>query len=131
MCFGLGLVLSGMCRPSKIASFLILSPSVWDPTLAFVMVSAVGINLITFHFILARSKPVYDERFALPSANARVDTRLVLGAAIFGCGWGLSALCPGPGLVNLFVLSHALFWVIGLALGSIAFEITLKKYEKW
>jgi uncharacterized membrane protein YedE/YeeE len=114
--FGLGLLISGMCRISKILGFLELS-SRWDPSLMFVMASAVGINLISFHFIMKNpSNPVYANRFNIPVAT-RVDAQLIGGAVIFGLGWGLSALCPGPGMINFFVFTNVIFWIIGLAAG--------------
>jgi uncharacterized membrane protein YedE/YeeE len=115
--FGLGLLISGMCRVSKIRGFLILDMNVWDPTLMFVMMSAVIFNFFTFRKILAMDKPVYGEKFGVPNPNAKIDARLIVGAAIFGMGWGLSALCPGPGVVNMFCLTHAIFWVFGLVVG--------------
>ena len=83
----------------------------------FVMASAVGINLFTFHYILKQKKPCHCETFSVPNRAASPDTRLILGAVIFGLGWGLSGLCPGPGLVNMFHLTHAVFWVVALAAG--------------
>lgn len=124
--FGFGLVLSGMCRISKIQSFLVMNEN-WDPTLMFVMASAVAINLVTFHFILNKDTPLKSDKFSVPNRNAKPDLRLFLGAAIFGCGWGMSGLCPGPGLVNMFHLTHALFWVISLAIGQISYEYLNKK----
>ena len=105
-----------MCRVSKITGFLVLNEN-WDPTLMFVMLSAVSINLVTFHKILNSGKPVYAEKFGVPSPTSRVDTRLVVGAATFGCGWGLSGICPGPGVVIFFMVTHASFWILGLILG--------------
>ena len=127
MIFGLGLLISGMCRQSKIQGFLVVDPQVWDPTLMFVMMSAVAINLLTFRFILRKSKPWLSDKFILPNPQAKVDNRLIIGAAIFGMGWGLSAMCPGPALINLFVLTHSVFWMAGMVLGQLGFE----KWWEW
>lgn len=114
--FGLGLIISGMCRVSKILGFLIISDN-WDPSLIFVMASAVGINLISFYFIMKNSSnPRYANKFSVP-LNNKLDLQLIGGASIFGIGWGLSGLCPGPGMVNFFVFTNVIFWILGLALG--------------
>eukprot|EP00347_Sterkiella_histriomuscorum_P004783 403359117 len=119
--FGLGLLISGMLRVSKIQGFLTMS-EFWDPTLMFVMASAVAINLFTFQSILKRDAPAKAETFQVPSSSAKPDLQLIGGASIFGLGWGLSSLCPGPGLVTLFTSTNGMFWVITLVLGQFAFE---------
>lgn len=118
--FGLGLLISGMCRVLKIQSFLIIG-KVWDPSLIFVMLSAVAINFFTFKYVLGKDKPLYGAKFGVP-ARGVIDTRLLGGAAIFGLGWGLSGLCPGPGAICFFTMSEAILWVIALAAGQIAFD---------
>ncbi|CDW73492.1 UNKNOWN [Stylonychia lemnae] len=127
--FGLGLLISGMCRISKILNFLIIDSVVWDPTLIFVMGSAVAINVVTFYFIQKRKYPIYGEKFSIPPRKGKVDLRLVCGAAIFGIGWGFAGLCPGPGLVNFFHETHGLFWVLSLFIGMFTFDYGLKFYE--
>lgn len=97
--FGVGLVVSGMSNPAKVIGFLDLAGD-WDPTLAFVMGGAVMVTLVAFRFVLRRERPVLDKGFSLPQKTA-VDGRLVGGAALFGVGWGLSGLCPGPAVVAL------------------------------
>ena len=97
--FAIGLALSGMTQPSKVIGFLDVTGA-WDPSLIFVMGGAVGLNLITFRLILKRPKPLLEERFDLPWRK-KIDVPLVLGAALFGAGWGLSGYCPGPALVSL------------------------------
>jgi uncharacterized membrane protein YedE/YeeE len=129
--FGLGLLISGMCRISKIQNFLIIG-DVWDPSLIFVMMSAVLINIFTFRYILTKvDKPLLageSGKYGIPP-RGMIDTRLVIGAAIFGLGWGLSGLCPGPGVICLFSLTHAVIWVAALAVGQVAFDIALEKYQ--
>ena len=106
-----------MCRVSKILNFLIIG-SVWDPSLIFVMASAVSITVVTFNYILRKvEKPmVSGDNYCVPPPG-RVDLRLVAGASIFGLGWGLGGLCPGPGVIVFFSMTHALLWVVSLAIG--------------
>lgn len=96
--FGTGLVLSGMTVPAAVIGFL--DPiSGWDPRLAFVMGGAVAVYAIAFRVISRRRRdPWFDVRFHVP-ARRDIDLQLVLGAALFGVGWGLGGLCPGPALV--------------------------------
>lgn len=102
--FGLGLILSGMTDPARVQDFLDLAGR-WDPTLAFVMGGAVLVTLPAFTWLRRVRGPVFAERFGWPAATA-IDRDLVLGAVLFGSGWGLAGLCPGPALVNL-VTGHA------------------------
>ncbi len=125
--FGTGLMISGMCRVTKIAGFLTLTSN-WDPTLAFVMLSAVGINFVSFHFIM-KGHPKFALMFKVP-VNNQIDTQLVGGAAIFGLGWGLSCLCPGPGMINFFVFSDAVFWILALALGQLGYDYYVSRFRK-
>jgi uncharacterized membrane protein YedE/YeeE len=97
--FGLGLIISGMGRRSKILNFLTLY-SGWDPSLAFVMAGAVIPNFFIFKTITAPGKtPAFAPKFEIPS-NRKIDAQLVIGGALFGAGWGVSALCPGPALLG-------------------------------
>jgi uncharacterized protein len=95
--FGAGLVVSGMTQPARIIGFLDVLGG-WDPSLAFVMVGAVTIYTLAYALIRRRARPWFDVRFHTPS-RADIDLPLVLGAAVFGIGWGLGGLCPGPGIV--------------------------------
>ncbi|MGE5453179.1 MAG: DUF6691 family protein [Acidobacteriota bacterium] len=97
--FGVGLAWSGMTNPLKVQDFLDVGGP-WDPSLAFVMGGAVAVTLVTFAWILRRSKPLLAERFYLPSAK-HADRKLLAGAAIFGVGWGLTGYCPGPAIASI------------------------------
>lgn len=97
--FALGLGISGMMNPLKVQGFLNLAGG-WDPSLALVMAGAVTVTFLSFPLIFRRGRPLLDEKFALPSTHT-VDLRLLLGAALFGAGWAISGMCPGPGLANL------------------------------
>ena len=103
LAMGLGLVVSGMSDPAKVLNFLdvaAIRTGGWDASLAFVMAGAVAIAFFGFRIVLRRPRPLFDTRFHLP-ALTQVDSRIVVGAAIFGVGWGLAGICPGPGLVAL------------------------------
>jgi uncharacterized membrane protein YedE/YeeE len=95
--FGLGLVVSGMTRPSKVVGFLDLGGA-WDASLAFVMMGAVGVYALAHRLALRRGTPLLAPRFAMPK-RTELDRRLVMGAALFGIGWGIGGFCPGPGIV--------------------------------
>jgi uncharacterized membrane protein YedE/YeeE len=114
--FGVGLALSGMCNPKKIVAFLTLDDK-WDPSLIFVMISAVGINLITFQLMLHNmEKPKWQGKF--PAPKSEFDLPVILGPIIFGLGWGISGLCPGPGMINLLLLPQGFIFILSLALGQ-------------
>ena len=96
--FGAGLVISGMTQPARIVHFLDPLHG-WDPSLAFVMTGAVAVYATGYAWTRRRlDRPWFDMRFHLP-ARTDIDPQLVTGAAIFGIGWGLGGLCPGPGIV--------------------------------
>lgn len=97
--FGLGLAIAQMTNPLKVQNFLDVAGR-WDPSLAFVMGSAVMITLGGFRLVLRRKAPLLGDRFHLPTL-VHVDRRLVLGSALFGIGWGLTGYCPGPALATL------------------------------
>jgi uncharacterized protein len=97
--FGLGLAVSGMTHASKVLGFLDVTGD-WDPSLLLVLGGAVGVTVIAFRFILRLPAPVLEPVFRLPSAKD-IDGPLVVGAAIFGIGWGISGYCPGPAIASL------------------------------
>ena len=97
--FGVGLALARMTDPRVILGFLDVAGA-FDPSLAFVLGGAVGVGLVAVPLILRRGRPILDSDFKLPLSKT-VDRPLVLGAAMFGIGWGLAGYCPGPALVGL------------------------------
>jgi len=97
--FAAGLGVSGMTQPSRVLGFLNLRGS-WDATLVFVLIGAIIVSLIGFPLVLRRKRPVFEAAFSLPRMT-QIDVRLVSGAALFGIGWGLSGICPGPALVAM------------------------------
>lgn len=120
--FGVGLLISGMTEPSKVIGFLDIFGA-WDATLAFVMAGAVAVSAIGFALARRRRAPVLASRFAWP-ARSDIDAPLVIGSALFGVGWGLSGICPGPALVNLTGLSAPIIvFVATMVLGMFGYEL--------
>ena len=97
--FGLGLSISEMTDPARVLGFLDIAGR-WDPTLVYVMGGALAVTLPLFPWIRTRPKSLLGDALQLPSQSG-IDARLIIGAAIFGIGWGLAGLCPGPALANL------------------------------
>jgi len=97
--FGIGLTVSGMTDPERVRGFLDIFGK-WDPTLVFVMGGAVIVMAIAWRIRARMNKPVFGEKFSLPD-RTDLDTRLILGSALFGIGWGLAGLCPGPAVASL------------------------------
>ncbi len=117
--FSLGLGIAGMTRPSKVIGFLDLFGA-WDPSLVLVMGGAVFVGLVSFALILRRASPVLVSRFVLPARHS-IDARLFLGSALFGVGWGLAGVCPGPALVAAVTGSvPVLAFVAAMAAGLVA-----------
>lgn len=97
--FGLGLIVSQMVNPAKVIAFLDIFGD-WDPSLALVMGGALIVTGIGYRLVWQAKSPAFETRFQVPE-NRQIDTRLVLGAVLFGAGWGLVGLCPGPALTAL------------------------------
>lgn len=119
--FGIGLSVSGMTQADKVINFLDLSHA-WDPSLAFVMLGAIGVHVVLFRFILKRSSPLFAERFGIPT-RSDIDKRLVIGSGLFGVGWALGGYCPGPGIVSVTSAApSALVFMVFLTLGILLFQ---------
>lgn len=120
--FGLGLTVSEMVNPAKVLAFLDLFGN-WDPSLAFVMGGALIVTAIGYRLAWTRPKPVFAERFEVPG-NRQIDTRLAIGAVLFGVGWGLVGLCPGPAISALtFGGVPVIVFLVAMAAGMAIFEI--------
>jgi uncharacterized membrane protein YedE/YeeE len=120
--FGLGLLISGMTEPEKVLGFLDFFGA-WDATLAFVMAAAVIVAGAGFALARGRSAPLFAAKFSWPS-RSDIDAPLVTGSALFGIGWGLSGICPGPALVNLAGLTMPMVvFVAAMVLGMFGYEL--------
>ena len=120
--FGFGLQLSGMTDPIKVLGFLDVLGR-WDPTLAFVMAGALAVSVVGFAQARRRAAPMLAAQYQWPT-RTDVDRPLVIGSMLFGVGWGLAGLCPGPALVNLATLSrNVLVFAIAMVAGMIAKDL--------
>lgn len=126
--FGLGLVISGMTQPSKVLGFLDVFGN-WDVTLAIVMAGALVVVVPGFAFLRRRDASILGATLHWPSRRA-VDRSLIGGAVLFGIGWGLVGLCPGPALANLEGLSPKIFgFVLAMAIGARAQDVLQRVRE--
>ena len=121
--FGAGLLISGMTDPDKVLGFLDIFGA-WDATLAFVMAGAVAVSAGGFALARRRGAPLLASRFLWPTRRD-IDAPLVTGAVLFGIGWGLVGICPGPALVNLAGLSLPVIVFVGaMVIGMIGYEVS-------
>ena len=118
--FGLGLLISGMASPQKVLGFLDLAGPC-DPSLALVMGGAIAVGLLGFALVRKRSTSVLGEPMQMPTRKD-IDAPLVVGASLFGIGWGLAGYCPGPALVGVTAgIPSALIFTVAMLAGMIAF----------
>jgi hypothetical protein len=122
--FGLGLLLSGMVDPAKVQNLLDVFGT-WDPSLAFVMAGAVATAFIGYRVAFRRPAPLLSPQFVLP-AREPIDRRLLLGAALFGVGWGLTGFCPGPAVVSIPLLATGTMVFVPAMLGGIVLARALR-----
>ena len=120
--FGIGLTVSEMLNPAKVLSFLDIFGQ-WDPSLAFVMGGAVVVTTIGFRIVTANKRPYLAAEFHIPT-NRAIDTRLAMGSVLFGAGWGLVGLCPGPAIAALAVGGLPVFvFFASMSAGVVLFEL--------
>ena len=120
--FGLGLILSGMTDPGKVIGFLDIA-GMWDPSLALVMGGAIAVGFFAFAMAKKRTMNFLGGALHLPQSN-QIDKPLVIGAMMFGAGWGLAGFCPGPALVSLASGQiKAAFFVVLMLVGMQVFEV--------
>lgn len=113
--FGCGLTVSQMINPEKVISFLDISGN-WDPSLAFVMGAALTITSIGYRTVLKRKIPLLVDKFQLPS-RGDADAKLIFGASIFGIGWGIAGLCPGPAIASIsFGGNNSIIFVVTMTI---------------
>ncbi|MBS1156852.1 MAG: YeeE/YedE family protein [Proteobacteria bacterium] len=119
--FGLGLIISGMSDPAKVLGFLDLAGH-WDPSLSFVMAGAIALGAIAFKLASRRNASLLGRPMQIPTAR-QIDRRLVVGSTLFGIGWGLAGICPGPAFVLLGTgATKGIVFVLALLTGMGLFE---------
>ena len=127
--FGIGLSISGMINPAKVIGFLDFFGQ-WDPSLAFVMGGAVGVYSLGYLVVSKRQRPLFDEVFQIPTRKD-IDARLISGAVLFGAGWGLAGICPGPAVTILaFGWTKAYVFFIAMAAGVLLYKATVGRAPK-
>lgn len=119
--FSLGLMISGMSNPEKVLGFLDIFGQ-WDISLMFVMLGAIAVAFIPFQKAIKSPKTLFNEQIQLPT-NTQIDQRLIVGASIFGIGWGIAGICPAPAL-TLIGLGHfeALYFIVAMLLGMFIYR---------
>lgn len=127
--FGLGLLLSGMTDPGKVLGFLDLFGN-WDPSLALVMGGAIGVGVFAFALAKKRTVSFLGGAMRMPTSH-QIDQRLIVGALMFGAGWGLAGFCPGPALVSLAAgQPKAVVFAVFMVVGMIVFEVLDRRSQK-
>lgn len=133
--FGLGLIISGMANPAKVQNFLDLfgtSTGMWDPSLAFVMGGAILVTAPGYWLLKKRGQPFFASNFQFPTRKD-FDRKLIIGASIFGIGWGIGGFCPGPaitaipyGIISNTAGANTLIFVVAMLVGMGLVKTTLK-----
>ncbi|GAA0839348.1 hypothetical protein DET50_12822 [Marinobacter pelagius] len=127
--FGFGLILSGMANPEKVLGFLDIA-GLWDPSLAFVMGGAIIVGVVAFAVARRRTLSFLGFNMKIPS-HTHIDKRLVIGSLMFGIGWGIAGICPGPGIVALGAgETKAAVFVVSMVAGMAIFELIERNRAK-
>jgi len=120
--FGIGLLVAGMANPAKVLGFLDIAGP-WDPSLGLVMAGAIAVGVIAFALAKHRSHSLLGQPIQLPSVR-QIDRRLIAGSLLFGIGWGIAGICPGPSLVLLGAGEvKGLAFVIAMIAGMFVYEL--------
>ncbi|HSH30888.1 MAG TPA: DUF6691 family protein [Thiohalobacter sp.] len=128
--FALGLGISGMTLPQKVVGFLDFAGGDWDPSLGLVMITSAGVYLLLYPLVRRRTRPRFDARFHVPTRND-IDRPLVAGALLFGVGWGLVGLCPGPAVLAVMSGQPPTFaFFVAMLLGMYAEGSTLRRFSR-
>ena len=114
--FGLGLCVSEMINPTRVIGFLDVFGR-WDATLLLVMAAAVTVAGIGFPLVARRAKPILADKFVVPE-KTDIDLRLITGSVLFGVGWGLAGLCPGPAIAALASMSPPILMFVAAMIGG-------------
>jgi uncharacterized membrane protein YedE/YeeE len=112
--FGAGLVVSGLSNPEKVLAFLDVTGN-WDPSLLVVMAVGVIVTAIGYRVVTRRSQPLFEAKFYIPDATA-LTPQLLIGAVLFGTGWGIAGFCPGPAVSGLVFGAIEPWWFVGAML---------------
>jgi uncharacterized membrane protein YedE/YeeE len=112
--FGAGLTISDMVNPARVLNFLDVAGT-WDPTLIFVIAGALGVTIPGYRLVFSRQAPVVGGKFAIPTLGD-IDLPLVCGSALFGVGWGLTGICPGPALTDVVMIEPKIYLFIAAML---------------
>lgn len=124
--FGVGLILSGMTNPEKVLAFLDITGS-WDPSLMFVMLGAIATAFLPFKWAKRHQQSLLGLPLTLPT-KTKIDQRIIIGSVLFGAGWGLAGICPGPAVVNFSIYPFDIAWfMMAMLVGMCLFEW----YERW
>jgi len=124
--FGIGLTVSQMIDPAKVLGFLDIFGD-WDPSLAFVMFGALIISSPFIHLFKNNKKPIFAGFFSY-SNNKKLNKKLIIGSSLFGAGWGLAGLCPGPAIASLALLNtNSVIFVITMFIGFYLSDICKEK----
>ena len=124
--FGIGLLVAGMADPAKVLAFLDLA-GMWNPSLAFVMIGAIVVAILPFRIARVRMQSYLGAAIQLPGAR-QIDLRLLGGSWLFGMGWGIAGICPGPALVLLGTgATKAIVFVTAMLVGMAIFDLIESK----
>ena len=125
--FGTGVTISGMVNPMKVLNFMDISGQ-WDATLIIVMGAGLAVTLAGYRLVFRRMAPLFEPRFKLPVKKS-IDLKLLVGATLFGLGWGISGFCPGPAVASMvFGRAESITFVVAMAAGMVA---TLQFLNRW
>ncbi|MGF1683616.1 DUF6691 family protein [Photobacterium minamisatsumaniensis] len=127
--FGLGMMVSGMVDPHRVIGFLDIAGN-WDPSLAFVMGGALAVFMPSYFLLIKpREKPICEAEFKV-ATHSLIDRPLVIGAGLFGLGWGIAGICPGPAVTSVAGLNPSmLMFIAAMLIGMFAADMIKKKRE--
>ena len=124
--FGIGLSLSQMVNPNKVLDFLDVAGH-FDPSLIFVMIGALSVALLTFKWVRTLPAPLFGDSFQL-SKKSVIDKPLIIGAVVFGIGWGMTGYCPGPAVTGLSLFSmESVVVVVAICVGFFAYNVLFER----
>lgn len=127
--FGTGLLLSGMADPANVLGFFDIAGT-WNPTLAFVMGGGLVVTLLGYRLVLRRPAPACTSAFQIPTRRD-LDGRLIVGAAIFGLGWGIAGYCPGPAVTAAAAgLTQGLVFVVAMLVGMGLWALVRRRLDR-